>query len=300
MVFFKSLPGRKSARQRRMTWPHPEGDSSSPALALFGSSVRGSTRLSSGLKDVFRGTTIEELREYINLDTLSETHLNLLLDEMSKGESVLAKDESGTGVIRIVSVAKPLVFDASTCEILVEMFHTKLPPAELNCCLKATGMSEKFNPLQETSRAACGRALREELAMKSADGNMFAKNCLRLVEQQKSDKFKGLRCEYHLYIHMIKPSQLAAVRELIPLGQLSKVDETDSLNSKSIWWMWVPHIAVDKDLHAMILRTSQENGLPVTMEELEEPRKFGNVAQTIHKQRQLVNSYIENLMNPTR
>lgn len=283
-----------------MTWPQNTETQACDALALTGARSRRSStgRSSSGLRDYFTGSTSEELEKFIGLESLSEQHLVLLLDEMEKGETVVAKDETGEA-IRIVSVAKPIIFDASTGEILVEMFHTKIPMTE-ECRLKATGMSEKFSPLRETSRAACGRALREELAMDSAKETMFAKRCLRLVEQQHSDKFVGLRCEYHLYLHMLKPESLPAVRVIIPGGQLTKIDEHESMNPKSLWWTWVAPAPTDSDMHAHILRLSASAGLPVQLEDLTRSRKFGNAAATIRKQLQLVNNYLDSLMTSPR
>ncbi|GBG33277.1 Hypothetical Protein FCC1311_095012 [Hondaea fermentalgiana] len=296
MGIFGALAG--GARRRRLTWPQNNVASAPDALVLTGAISRRSSstgRSSSGLREFFRGDTIEELKAYLDLASLSDNDLRLLLDEMEKGETVISRSDAGEP-LRIVSVAKPIIFDASAGEILVEMFHTKIPMTE-ECRLKATGMSEKFNPLRENSRVACGRALREEVDMSSANEKMFAKRCLRLVERQHSDKFVGLRCEYHLYLHMLKPEYLAAVRGHVPGSeQLTKVDERESANPKSIWWTWVAPGPSDEDIHAHILRLAQCAGLSVTLDELAKARKFGNAAAAIRKQLQLVNSYLDALM----
>lgn len=60
---------------------------------------------------------------------------------------------------RVVSVAKPILFDGS--HLLIEAFqtfsHTK--KAKIKC----SGVSEKFCPAMESFHKACARALKEEL-----------------------------------------------------------------------------------------------------------------------------------------
>eukprot|EP00516_Mucochytrium_quahogii_P006720 CAMPEP_0203760474 /NCGR_PEP_ID=MMETSP0098-20131031/13756_1 /ASSEMBLY_ACC=CAM_ASM_000208 /TAXON_ID=96639 /ORGANISM=" , Strain NY0313808BC1" /LENGTH=216 /DNA_ID=CAMNT_0050654043 /DNA_START=304 /DNA_END=951 /DNA_ORIENTATION=- len=196
---------------------------------------------------------MEELSAYIGKDFDDHT-LSLLITELTRGETIVGTTEDGS-VIRVVSVAKPILLDSIHGELLVEVLQTKRGKTKI----KATGMSEKFDPLKETSVQACIRAMKEELRLDPSTlisddeklEDMFSQKCLRLVETALSDKYDGLKSEYHLYIHMLRPCFVRYLQEggIVRRGELVKIEESGGdaqLDPKTLWWSWVAYNTEDE------------------------------------------------------
>lgn len=183
-------------------------------------------------------TLTEALGQYLTKGEIDwsgwdEDTLTQLGSEVTKGEAVLGIDDTGS-VKRVVSVAKPVLYDGES--LLVEAFQS-FPGGK--CKVKCTGMSEKFNPLEESCQAACVRAVSEEL--KSAVTHTdFLPDPLLAKVAAPSRKYGGLPSEYHLYYCMLAQDACEALQaNQVPRGQMTSVDELDSsTNPKTLWWVW--------------------------------------------------------------
>lgn len=289
----KRKQARKKAKQVQQVpaWLVDDSQSGEPSFKQ----KKKKSRLPEGLTRVFEGKDAGELGVFVTKASLSEEEVALLLSEVQKGETVVAEDANGD-ILRVVSVAKPILLDVVHGELLVELWQSKLGCRE-SLKLKATGVSEKFSPLIETSKDACARALAEELGWAEANAAMFSTQSLKVVETAPSAKFSGLRSEYHLYMHMLKPEFVAALQNtpVIPRHQLTCVDEHCQLQPKSLWWAWIrPH---DEDVvNDQIAHLAKQAGLPFGDDQLAKHTKFGTPAQTILQQMDKASAFLAYLM----
>ena len=121
--------------------------------------------------------------------------------------------------------------------MLIEAFQS-FGPAKTK--VKCTGMSEKFNPLEESCQDACARAMDEELKM-HVDPSEFCENEQLVKTNAPSQKFAGLKSEYHLFYCMLSLDACAQLLVKVPKNAMTGVDESDSTsNPKTLWWAWCP------------------------------------------------------------
>ncbi len=259
--------------------------------------MSGIYALPAGLRRVFLGRNETQLHAFMR-GTLKPEEVTLLMSELLKGETLVGEDTEGE-LLRVVCVAKPIILDAACGELLVELMHTKMGSASEGLKIKATGMSEKFNPLKESSRQACARALQEELGFAEAAAEMFCGKCMTQVESAPSDKYAGLKSQYHLHMHMLKPSVVAELLTgRVPRGQLTRVDEADAFQPRSIWWIWIAPRRSEHEINDHVRRLSASAGVPSDALPLDKLDKFGkSPAGTMKVQMDLASSYLEYLMS---
>ena len=180
----------------------------------------------------------------VKLEGWNENSFVQLERELLNGEASLHTDVERNAV-RVVSVAKPVIFDAGDHTVLIEAFQTfGAAGTDKQIKVKCSGMSEKFNPLEESCQAACARAMEEELKF-CVDGAEFCANSQLVRTLAPSQKFVGLKSEYHLWYCMLSQQAVLSLQAKIPKMKMTGVDETNhSTNPKTLWWAWCPSLSV--------------------------------------------------------
>jgi len=189
------------------------------------------------------GVKIEEWDEHV---------FSQLEKELLKGEASLHLDGQGTAV-RVVSVAKPVIYDPEDHTVLIEAFQSFGPEKTK---VKCSGMSEKFNPREETCQAACTRAIEEELKT-TVKVSEFCHNSQLVKTLAPSQKFAGLKSEYHLWYCMLSQHAVKSLQTKVPKMKMMGMDETDSTsNPKTLWWAWCPSLSV-KEVQRHLTRLTE-------------------------------------------
>lgn len=179
----------------------------------------------------------------VKLEGWNENSFVQLEKELLKGEASLHKDGEGNAV-RVVSVAKPVIYDPGDHTVLIEAFQTFGAAGTEKTKVKCSGMSEKFNPLEESCQVACARAMEEELKFR-VDVAEFCANSQLVKTLAPSQKFVSLKSEYHLWYCMLSQQAVLSLQAKIPKMKMTGVDETDhSTNPKTLWWAWCPSLSV--------------------------------------------------------
>jgi hypothetical protein len=175
----------------------------------------------------------------VKTETWAADALGQLEKELLKGEASLHLDGEGSAV-RVVSVAKPVIYDPSDHTVLIEAFQSFGPSRTK---VKCSGMSEKFNPLEESCQDACARAMAEELKL-TVEATEFCENNQVVKTLAPSQKFAGLKSEYHLFYCMLSQHSCRGLQAKVPKMMMTGVDETDSTtNPKTLWWAWCPSLS---------------------------------------------------------
>jgi hypothetical protein len=199
----------------------------------------------------------EKLKQFlitgrVKIEGWDENAFSQLEKELLKGEASLHLDGQGTAV-RVVSVAKPVIYDPEDHTVLIEAFQSFGPKKTK---VKCSGMSEKFNPREESCQAACKRAIEEELKI-SVNVSELCQNSQLVKTLAPSQKFAGLKSEYHLWYCMLSQQAVKYLQTKIPKMEMTGVDETDSTsNPKTLWWAWCPSLSV-KEVHRHLTRLTE-------------------------------------------
>lgn len=263
-------------------------------------SVKKRRKTSPLFKQICSASNVDDLSRFLksgaSSPVLDEKELLLLLEEMSRGESCIGLTRDGN-LLRVVSVAKPIVLDPNSGELLVELFHTSIGTKD-NIKIKATGISEKFNPLREDSTGACARALREELLIQEVPRDAFSNKCLKIIETVNSDKYGGIRTEYHLYVHMVKPFFVSEIqRSSVPRSVLTPTNEECKIDPRTLWWIWLSPTS-PKVINAHCESALKQAGFALEKVPLEAMDKFGRTpAETVVAQMELAKKYLDFIMS---
>mmetsp|Transcript_8384 Transcript_8384/g.18350 ORF Transcript_8384/g.18350 Transcript_8384/m.18350 type:complete len:130 (-) Transcript_8384:68-457(-) len=125
---------------------------------------------------------------------------------------------------------------------------------------------------------------------------MFSQKCLRLVETALSDKYDGLKSEYHLYIHMLRPCFVRYLQEggIVRRGELVKIEESGGdaqLDPKTLWWSWVAYNTED-EIKSYLETISKDAGIAEDLP-WEKKGKFGTPAESIRSQMEGALAYLD-------
>lgn len=96
----------------------------------------------------------------------------------------------------------------------------------------------------------------EELKI-TFDVDEFCQNSQLVKTLAPSQKFSGLKSEYHLWYCMLSQKAVTFLQTKVPKMKMTGVDETDSTsNPKTLWWAWCPSLSV-KQVHRHLTRLTE-------------------------------------------
>merc|ERR1712159_152260 len=118
------------------------------------------------------------------------------------------------------------------------------------------------------------------------DAGEFCDNSQLVKTLAPSQKFAGLKSEYHLWYCMLSRQAVVSVQEAIPKMTMTGVDETDSsTNPKTLWWAWCPSLSV-KEVERYLTRLAETTPF-AGMVDFTTELKLGTPGQQVREEAQM-------------